>query len=585
MSTAFEALVVIPHGDGSHTQTYVHLDGSVAETVTGIKTLADALRFKNGTNAAPGLTPAGDTTVGLFKGGAAGKLGIAAPVQVDVDDGALGPYARLLYDGGVLGGALALGYGGALDAFLYRESANAMQMRNGAAAQALYLANTWTSVTNYERAVLGWNTGVFEVGTQKGAAGGTARDLVLVTDATARVRVDATTGDVTFGAATQRIRWGTTNAEVLLKRNGIGIEVRLADDSDYGRLVAGHGVFGGPAASAAQSGDLRFLEVGALTASWVQPGFPPTLQTKSLISWDTNYNFADAGNTKLGLLKYYILDDLPKFGYALAGQNGAGDGALITMAPPRAIIAGLTVSNSGGDPTNDIVVAAGETVSAEITAAPNHVRMLLASALTKMIDVVWAAGTNAGGRDPADNLSGAKTFHVYLMSKNDASNTTDILLSTSTAPTLPTGYVNARRIWSILWSGSTIRPFTQVGDSCYLGTSILDVNITTLGTAAVLQTLTVPTGIGIEWLGNVGVANATAATLVLITSPSEPDELPVNNAAPLATVNCPVTNQVNTVPFRGITNTSGQLRARASAASTTLRMVTKGWIDTRGKAA
>ena len=34
----FGSLAVIPHGDAAHTSTYVHLGGTVAETVTGDKT-------------------------------------------------------------------------------------------------------------------------------------------------------------------------------------------------------------------------------------------------------------------------------------------------------------------------------------------------------------------------------------------------------------------------------------------------------------------------------------------------------------------------------------------------------------------
>lgn len=65
------------------------------------------------------------------------------------------------------------------DVLLYRDAANTLALRNGVNAQAFNIYNTYTNVSNYERAKLGWNANVFEVRTQAG--GTTARALRFAT--------------------------------------------------------------------------------------------------------------------------------------------------------------------------------------------------------------------------------------------------------------------------------------------------------------------------------------------------------------------------------------------------------------------
>lgn len=71
-------------------------------------------------------------------------------------------------------------------------TAGAISFRNSTTAHSLYPHNTYTGTTNYERAAMGWASNVFKVGTQKGSGGGTARDMILVTDDTERLRFGAT---------------------------------------------------------------------------------------------------------------------------------------------------------------------------------------------------------------------------------------------------------------------------------------------------------------------------------------------------------------------------------------------------------
>lgn len=88
------------------------------------------------------------------------------------------------------------------DLKLLRDAAGTLAQRNGVNAQTFRVYNTYTSATSYERGVFDWITtaNTLRIGTEKGSAGGTARDLVLVTDGTTRLTIGATTGNVTLTA-------------------------------------------------------------------------------------------------------------------------------------------------------------------------------------------------------------------------------------------------------------------------------------------------------------------------------------------------------------------------------------------------
>ena len=80
---------------------------------------------------------------------------------------------------------------GLADLVLFRDAANTFAQRNATNAQTFRVYNTFTSATNFERAKLQWDTNVLKVGTEKGADGGTARDMELQTDDTTRITLKA----------------------------------------------------------------------------------------------------------------------------------------------------------------------------------------------------------------------------------------------------------------------------------------------------------------------------------------------------------------------------------------------------------
>jgi hypothetical protein len=103
--------------------------------------------------------------------------------------------AILLHVGGIdirygkyLGFAVAAG---SPDLYLERDAANTLAQRNGTNAQTSRIYNTYTSATNFERAKIEWASNTLRIGTEKGSAGGTARDMELQTDGTTRITVKA----------------------------------------------------------------------------------------------------------------------------------------------------------------------------------------------------------------------------------------------------------------------------------------------------------------------------------------------------------------------------------------------------------
>jgi hypothetical protein len=81
---------------------------------------------------------------------------------------------------------------------LLRDGANhILAQRVGTNAQTFNIYNTFTSATNHERGFLKWSSNVFQIGTEKGSGGGTARALEFQTDGVTRLTI-ASTGAATF---------------------------------------------------------------------------------------------------------------------------------------------------------------------------------------------------------------------------------------------------------------------------------------------------------------------------------------------------------------------------------------------------
>ena len=82
-------------------------------------------------------------------------------------------------------------FNGDFRAGFYSPANDTLEQRRGTNAQTSRVYNTYTSATSYERAKLEWSSNVLRIGTEKGSAGGTARDMELQTDGTTRITVKA----------------------------------------------------------------------------------------------------------------------------------------------------------------------------------------------------------------------------------------------------------------------------------------------------------------------------------------------------------------------------------------------------------
>jgi hypothetical protein len=256
----------------------------------------------------------------------------------------------------------------------------------------------------------------------------------------------------------------------------------------------------------------------------------------------------------------------------------------VSQGVPRGHIAGLTLSNNGTDAVNDIDIAIG--MAADST---NAVLMTLASALTKRIDAAWAVGSGNGGLDGTESVGGTPDvstwYHVWLIRRPDTGVVDALFSESATAPTMPTNYTQKRRLGAVYNNSSgDIRAFTQNGDEFLLNTSILDVNSSALTTASTTYTVSVPTGLKVNALMRILTSNGAAGTLIYIRSLDEADLAPSASAAPLGSTSVSIASGSNMAGHFNIrTDTSAQLAARSDVASTTIRIATFGWIDSRGR--
>lgn len=307
--------------------------------------------------------------------------------------------------------------------------------------------------------------------------------------------------------------------------------------------------------------------------------------TGHAVTYDANGNTVDSGAAPATGTVTSITP-----GACIASTNTGGTSAITSTGTLfgaancyPSLLLGLALSNDGVSPNTVIDVAAGAATSDDSAAM-----MALAGAVTKNANSSWAVGTGNGCADGAAGYTtlGASTwYYTYLIERTDTG-VVDVLCSLSaSSPLLPTNYTKKRLFRAFKTDGSShILGFTQVGNATYLATAVLDVNDLTVGTTATLETLaSVPAGIKVQPLCRMGFSNA-GTTSFLLTSPDETDVAP-NAADPASAapgwdifyVNVAqgVTN--GTCPFL-TTNTSGQIRARAGASSSTLTIVTRGWV-------
>jgi len=237
--------------------------------------------------------------------------------------------------------------------------------------------------------------------------------------------------------------------------------------------------------------------------------------------------------------------------------------------PLRGYLAGLNLANDGVSPNTVIDVSAGICCSDDATT------MMSLAAFTKSLAAAWSAGSGNGGLDTG-TVAASTWYHVFVIERTDTG-IADVLLSLSaTAPVLPANYTKKRRVGAIRTDASShILAFSQNGDEFLWAAAVGDVNVSNLGTTPTLFALTVPTGVKVNALIR---AVATPSNVTLINSP---DENAVGTNAPAG--NLTIGGGETAGGGNTRTNTGGQIRAVANAASTVFQIATYGWTDKRGR--
>jgi hypothetical protein len=254
-----------------------------------------------------------------------------------------------------------------------------------------------------------------------------------------------------------------------------------------------------------------------------------------------------------------------------------GSGTCTVTPVIRGHIAGLTLSTGGSSSTFSISPG----VATDSTSSDTLVQ---ASGFNKTTSS-WAVGSGSIGSLDTGPIANNTGYHVFIIKRPDTG-VVDYLTSLSpTAPTLPTNYTLFRRIGSLRTNGAAQWvSFTQLGDEFLWLTPIYDVQNANPGTTPTLYSLTVPAGVQVNALVNIGFTNTVStAVSALVSSPDmgvQAAGSPVWNV----TVSCLVAGLYNSAQGNIRTNTSGQVRAVASTASSNgLLITTYGWIDRRGR--
>lgn len=262
---------------------------------------------------------------------------------------------------------------------------------------------------------------------------------------------------------------------------------------------------------------------------------------------------------------------------------GSSTGALLALSSAATILSdvfandvismpafkGFGIARNGTTPATQIDIAKGFCLADD-----DMTPIRLPATITKSIASVWAVGSGSGGLDTGVKAV-STTYHLWAIRRPDTG-VVDVLFSASaTAPTMPANYTAKAYLWPVMTDASgNFRDFVQHGNEfLWNAVPIQDVAVTNPGTAAVLRTLTVPTGIKVEALYiSFTQCSATTSAFASVSSPDVVD---------------------NTIPSHGLstasawtyspgtcrTNTSGQIRHHAtlSDASTVYQLYTKGY--------
>jgi len=237
---------------------------------------------------------------------------------------------------------------------------------------------------------------------------------------------------------------------------------------------------------------------------------------------------------------------------------------------PSGFIYGLNLTRNSTDGI-DIAVGScrntGNTSNIDLTSAFSN----------KLLANTWAVGSGSNGLDTG-TVSISTWYYVWIIRK-ETNGTIDFLFSLSaTAPTMPAGYTIKRIIGAVYrnFSGN-IESFYQYGDYFYWNAPVTAFS-GSLSTTSSTKASGGPTAYSCTIMGNFvgsgGGHNQLKSGFTAATTAST--MLDLNSHSP--------TVAHTSLTHGGLVSSSaGLLRGKANSSSTTMTMVTWGWIDPRGK--
>jgi len=310
-------------------------------------------------------------------------------------------------DGTLITDTFAWGNGqtiGWSDAVFVRDAgADIIAMRRSTNAQTFRVYNTYTSFTNYERGFNRWSSNVFQIGTEKGSGGGSARSLGFVTDGVERINIGAAGGvsitgsisatgpTLTGSQATNTLsvsaNWNTTGNPALIygrvantasgatanlidvgttaggtlfrvgKDGGIilgGVQQVITSPSTYSKLIAANWLF----ANAANPGSQYFYaEPGQITISQANGSLATTLNSAAAATLQLGINAASGVNQTIK---------------ACNGTAGAGANLILVGGTGTTTNGGVVVGTNG---TASVLIRHGSAtlVAGTVTVADTNI--------------------------------------------------------------------------------------------------------------------------------------------------------------------------------------------------------------------
>lgn len=264
----------------------------------------------------------------------------------------------------------------------------------------------------------------------------------------------------------------------------------------------------------------------------------------------------------------------------LAAPSGNGESVRWNefKASFRSLLVGCQLANNSGTPNTKVDMTAGS------WADSTNALIFAQTAATIDCTTVGANGLDAG------SLATNTWYHAYAIAKADG--TVALLASTSvSSPTMPSGYTLLRRIGSFKTDGSShVKAFTQTGDVFQWTTFITDVSGANLGSVGTPsnQTLSVPTGLAVGWIGRVQGTNDASFSAglnfgVFLYTPGKTVAVPVTSGGTTGTATATAAD--GCYVYGMLTNTSAQLTTKGSTEGNNVfvTLETEGWIDRRGK--